>query len=49
MVAYSDYLVPHFAAAALIGALDYKRKTGKGQLLDISQFEVGLQLLSPRS
>jgi benzylsuccinate CoA-transferase BbsF subunit len=47
MVAYSDYLVPHFAAAALIGALDYWRKTGKGQLLDISQFEVGLQLLSP--
>ena len=47
MVAYSDYLVPHFAAAALIGALDYRRKTGKGQLLDISQFEVGLQLLSP--
>jgi benzylsuccinate CoA-transferase BbsF subunit len=47
MVAYSDYLVPHFAAAALIGALDYRRKTGKGQLLDISQFEVGLQLLAP--
>jgi len=47
MVAYSDYLVPHFAAAALIGALDYHRKTGKGQLLDISQFEVSLQLLLP--
>ncbi len=46
MVAYSDYLVPHFAAAALIGALDYRRKTGKGQLIDISQFEVTLQLLS---
>ncbi len=47
MVAYSDYLVPHFAAATLIGALDHRRKTGKGQLLDISQFEVSLQLLSP--
>jgi benzylsuccinate CoA-transferase BbsF subunit len=47
MVAYSDYLVPHFAAAALIGALDCRRKTGKGQLIDISQFEVGLQLLAP--
>jgi len=47
MVAYTDYLVPHFAAAALIGALDYRRKTGKGQLIDISQFEVGLQLLAP--
>lgn len=47
MVAYSDYLVPHFAAAALIGALDYRRKTGRGQMLDISQFEVSLQLLAP--
>lgn len=47
MVAYSDYMVPHFAAAALIGALDYHRKTGRGQLIDISQLEVGLQLLAP--
>jgi crotonobetainyl-CoA:carnitine CoA-transferase CaiB-like acyl-CoA transferase len=47
MVAYSDYMVPHFAAAALIGALDHRRKTGKGQLLDVSQFEVSLQLLAP--
>jgi benzylsuccinate CoA-transferase BbsF subunit len=47
MVAYTDYLVPHFAVTALIGALDYRRKTGKGQLIDVSQFEVGLQLLTP--
>ena len=47
MVAYSDYLVPHFAASALIGALDYRNKTGKGQLIDISQCEVALQLMSP--
>jgi benzylsuccinate CoA-transferase BbsF subunit len=47
MVAYTDYFVPHFAASALIGALDYRRKTGKGQLIDVSQFETGLQLISP--
>jgi len=47
MVAYTDYFVPHFAVTALIGALDYRRKTGKGQLIDVSQFEVGLQLLTP--
>ena len=47
MVAYSDYLVPHFAVSALIGALDYRNKTGHGQLIDISQSEVSLQLLSP--
>jgi benzylsuccinate CoA-transferase BbsF subunit len=47
MVAYTDYFVPHFAASVLIGALDYRRKTGKGQLIDVSQFEVGLQLIAP--
>lgn len=47
MVAYTDYLVPNFAVSALIGCLDYRRKTGKGQLIDISQFEVGLHLISP--
>jgi benzylsuccinate CoA-transferase BbsF subunit len=47
IVAYTDYLVPHFAVAALIGALDYKRRAGKGQLLDVSQFEMGLQLIAP--
>ena len=47
MVAYTDYCIPHFAASALIGALDYRRKTGKGQLIDLSQFEAGLHLIAP--
>ena len=47
MVAYTDYCIPHFAAAALVGALDYRRKTGKGQLIDLSQFEAGLHLIAP--
>ncbi len=47
MVAYTDYCVPHFAASALIGALDHRNKTGKGQLIDVSQFESGLQLIAP--
>jgi benzylsuccinate CoA-transferase BbsF subunit len=46
-VAYTDYCVPHFAASALIGALDHRNKTGKGQLIDVSQFESGLQLIAP--
>lgn len=46
-VAYTDYFVPHFAVSALIAALDYRRKTNKGQLIDISQFETGLQLIAP--
>ena len=47
MVAYTDYCVPPLAASALIGALDYRRKTGKGQLIDLSQFEAGLHLIAP--
>jgi len=47
MVAYTDYCVPHFAASVLVGALDYRRKTGKGQLIDLSQFEAGLHLIAP--
>jgi benzylsuccinate CoA-transferase BbsF subunit len=47
MVAYTDYSVPHFAASVLVGALDYRRKTGKGQLIDLSQFEAGLHLIAP--
>jgi benzylsuccinate CoA-transferase BbsF subunit len=47
MVAYTDYCVPHFAVSALIGALDHRNKTGKGQLIDVSQFESGLQLIAP--
>ena len=45
MVAFTDYFVPYFTISALAGALDYRRRTGKGQLLDISQLEAGLQFL----
>lgn len=45
--AYTDCISPRFAAAALITALDYRNKTGKGQLLDISQFETALSFIMP--
>jgi benzylsuccinate CoA-transferase BbsF subunit len=45
--AYTDCISPRFAAAALIAALDYRNKTGKGQLLDLSQFETGLYFILP--
>jgi benzylsuccinate CoA-transferase BbsF subunit len=47
MLAYSDYLVPFLGAMAIIAALDYRRRTGKGQLVDMSQFEAGLQFVLP--
>ncbi len=44
---YTDCVIPRFAAAALIAALVYRRKTGKGQLLDLGQLEIGTHFLAP--
>ena len=45
--AYTDCISPRFAVAALIAALDYRNKTGKGQMLDLSQFETSLFFILP--
>jgi crotonobetainyl-CoA:carnitine CoA-transferase CaiB-like acyl-CoA transferase len=45
--AYTDFIVPRFAVPALIGALDYRRRTGRGQHLDISQLEAALYFMAP--
>ena len=44
---YTDSIAARFCASILIAALDYRRKTGKGQLLDVSQFEAGLHFITP--
>jgi benzylsuccinate CoA-transferase BbsF subunit len=45
--AYPDLIAPRFAVTALLAALDYKRRTGKGQFIDVSQFECSIQYLIP--
>jgi len=45
--AYSDFVAPRLLASALIAALDYKRRTGKGQYIDMSQYEAALHNLAP--
>ncbi len=40
--AYTDFLIPHIAVSAIIAALDHKRRTGRGQRLDLSQLEAAL-------
>jgi benzylsuccinate CoA-transferase BbsF subunit len=47
-MAYTDMITPRFAAAALIAALDYRRRTGKGMLLDVSQLETAIHFLAPQ-
>ncbi|MBI4200305.1 MAG: CoA transferase [Chloroflexi bacterium] len=47
MTQYTDFTNPRLGVAALLGALEYRRRTGKGQYLDQSQVEGGIQLISP--
>ena len=44
---YCDLITPHFGVAMLMAALAYRRRTGKGQYLDLSQCESGIQFLIP--
>jgi benzylsuccinate CoA-transferase BbsF subunit len=44
--AYTDCIAPYFGIAALIGALLYRNRTGRGQCLDLSQYEAGVQFMS---
>lgn len=45
--AYTDYISPRFANAALLAALDHQRRTGEGQYIDFSQAEGGMHAISP--
>lgn len=45
--AYTDYISPWYLAVALIGALDRRRKSGKGMYLEQSQLEAGISFLGP--
>ena len=44
---YTDQLVPMYSALAIMAALDYKRRTGKGMYIDHSQMEAGLNYVTP--
>ncbi len=45
--AYTDFICPRFGALSLMAALEYRRRTGKGQLIEQSQFESALHFFSP--
>ena len=45
--AYSDFVNPPNAAAAIVAALEYRRRTGVGQHLDQSQYECATHFLAP--
>jgi len=45
--AYTDVLASRLGGATLLAALDYRRRTGRGCYIDLSQYEASLQFLSP--
>lgn len=45
--AYTDTIAPRFTVAAVLAALEYRRRTGKGQYIDQSQSEASLHFLAP--
>jgi benzylsuccinate CoA-transferase BbsF subunit len=45
--AYTDTFAPRFTAVAVLAALEYRRRTGKGQYIDQSQAEAALHFLTP--
>jgi benzylsuccinate CoA-transferase BbsF subunit len=44
---YTDHLSPLFGGMALIIAIDYQQRTGKGQCIDQAQIESGINYLAP--
>jgi len=44
---YTDFIAPLFGGLALIAALDYRRRTGKGQCIDLSQHEAVINFVTP--
>jgi len=45
--AYTDFVAPRYNILGIMAALEYRRRTGKGQYIDVSQFESGVQFMAP--
>lgn len=44
---YTDFVARHFSTLAILAALDYHRRTGKGQYIDMSQYESSIHFMAP--
>jgi crotonobetainyl-CoA:carnitine CoA-transferase CaiB-like acyl-CoA transferase len=45
--AFPDYIAPSYGALAILAALHYRARTGKGQYIDISQAETAASMIGP--
>jgi len=44
---YTDCVAPRFTISAVLAALEHRRRTGRGQYIDISQAEASMTFLAP--
>jgi len=44
---YTDFIAPRFNAMTILAALEYRRRTGEGQHLDVAQHQSGVQFMAP--
>jgi len=44
---YIDFIAVGFGLIAVLAALDYRRRTGRGVYIDLAQYEAGLQFIIP--
>ena len=45
--AFPDYIAPSYGALAILAALHYRQRTGRGQYIDISQAETAAAMIGP--
>jgi crotonobetainyl-CoA:carnitine CoA-transferase CaiB-like acyl-CoA transferase len=43
----TDFIAPRFNLLSILAALEYRRRTGKGQYLDCAQYEGGIHFMAP--
>jgi benzylsuccinate CoA-transferase BbsF subunit len=44
---YTDFIAPRYNALAILAAIDYRRRTGKGVYLDMAQYEGCINFVAP--
>ena len=47
LTAYTDFIAPRLNTTLLLAALDYRGRKGRGQFLDVSQYEASTHWLGP--
>jgi benzylsuccinate CoA-transferase BbsF subunit len=44
---YTDFIGPHFSVLVALAALDYRLRTGRGQHIELSQYENSVHFMAP--